>query len=198
MASPCAERQKRVRPSRAHRRYAARNAFRALSERFILPIPGACAHCGLAAQVTKKAWFTQWVSKCLGYIKEASLNGVKNIQMLQIKPDIEDDKTFARQEWPELKRLLEECYKREADEVRLIPFDDIDWAECPSVIRLPEYLKKQVDQDTCVIVASCPGSKMQEVQDVIMQFKQQNKYLQAHLNLAYSQKEGANAWLGTC
>ena len=150
----------------------------------------------MALQVTKKSWFNQWVSKFLGYIKEASLNGVKNIQMLQIKPDIEDDKTFARQEWPELKRLLEECYKREADEVKRIPFSHIDWAEYPDVESLPKYLKKMVDDKTCVIVASCPGSKMQAVEEVIMQFKKDNNALRANLNLAYSQKEGANAWLG--
>ena len=161
-----------------------------------MPTPGVCAHSGLASQVTKKAWFTQWVSKCFGYIKEASLNGVDRVTMLQIKPDVEDEKTFARTEWPELKRLLEECYKREADEVKLIPFSHIDWAEYPDVESLPKYLKKMVDDETCVIVASCPGSKMQAVEEVIMQFKKDNKALRVNLNLAYSQKEGANAWLG--
>lgn len=154
------------------------------------------AQLSVTPSVTEKAWFNQWVSKCLGYIKEASLNGVESVQMLQIKPDVEDEKTFARTEWPELKRLLEECYKREADEVALIPFKRIDWAECPDVDRLPRYLEKQVDEDTCVIVASCPGSKMEVVQQVIMQFKKDHKALRSNLNLAYSQKEGSNAWLG--
>ena len=147
-------------------------------------------------QVTEKAWFNQWVSKVLGCIKEASLNGVESVLLLQIKADVEDETTFARTEWPEFKRLLEEAYTRESDEVKRIPFDAIDWAESPSIERLPKYLEKQVDEDTCVIVASCPGSKMEEVERVIMQFKRDHKALRSNLNLAYSQKEGANAWLG--
>jgi hypothetical protein len=146
--------------------------------------------------VTKKGWFNQWVSKVLGYIKEASINGIENVLLVQIKADIEDEATFARKEWPEFKRVLETAYKKGSDEVKRIPFDKIAWGEFPSVEGLPRYLNKQVDADTCVIVASCPGSKMAGVEQVITDFKKEHKSLRANLNLAYSQKEGANAWLG--
>ena len=66
--------------------------------------------------------------------------------------------------------------------------------------KLAKYIQKNADDTTCVIVASCPGSKMEAVEEVIIAFKKacvgERAGLKANLNLAYSQKEGANAWLG--
>ena len=40
------------------------------------------------------------------------------------------------------------------------------------------------------------AERMKPVQEVIMRFKREHLALQSKLNLAYSQKEGASAWLG--
>ena len=75
--------------------------------------------------MTSKGWFTQWVTKALGYIQSAALDDMETVVLLQVTPEIEDEKTFARTEWPEFLRLLEECYKKDAYEVKNIKFEDI-------------------------------------------------------------------------
>ena len=56
-------------------------------------------------------------------------------------------------------------------------------------------LEKAVDDETCVIVASCPGAKMAEVEPIIVAFKKEHKALKSNVNLGYCQKEGANKFL---
>ena len=70
---------------------------------------------------------------------------------------------------------------------------DTQWV---AVDALTDYFAKMVDDNTCVIVASCPGSKMEAAEGAIVAIKQANPRAGAQVHLAYSQKEGANAWLG--
>ena len=84
------------------------------------------------------------------------------------------------------------------------------------VSKLATYLERTVHDDTCVIVASCPGAKMAEVcrgsplapaarvrilrrltqvEPIITQFKKEHRALKANVQLGYCQKEGANKFL---
>jgi len=96
-------------------------------------------------------------------------------------------------EWAKFKELLEAAYTKELEKMKLIlqlvPFENIDFAECRSVARLSKFLQKQVDEDTSVIVAACPAHKSDEVEQVILDFKEAHKALKANLNLAYPKKE---------
>ena len=76
--------------------------------------------------VTVKTWFNQWVAKIFGIIKSAHLDGMKSMVLLQIQPELDDEKTFARKEWPIFLDLLETAFKEGSDEVQGITWDDIE------------------------------------------------------------------------
>ena len=145
--------------------------------------------------MAKKNWFNQWVSKVLGLVQQASLDDdVESVVLCQVMPGVGEE-TFARKEWPIFFELLEKCYEEQAHEIKRIKFADLQESRVDAT-KLARFLDKTVDDDTVVIVASCPASKMAYVEPVIMKFKRENKALRSNVHLGYSQKEGANKFLG--
>ena len=57
--------------------------------------------------------------------------------------------------------MLKQCYREQAHEIKRIKFADLETAQV-DVSRLAKTLDKRVEDETCVIVASCPGTKMKE------------------------------------
>ena len=145
--------------------------------------------------VAKKNWLNQWVSRVLGLVQQASLDAdVGSVVLCQVMPGVGEG-TFARKEWPIFFELLEKCYEGQAHEIKRIKFADLQESRVDAT-KLARFLDKTVDDDTVVIVASCPASKMAYVEPVIMKFKREKKALRSNVHLGYSQKEGANKFLG--
>ena len=94
---------------------------------------------------------------------------------------------FAKKEWPIFFDLLKQCYKEQAHEIKRIKFEDISTAQT-DISKLAVYLERNVHDDTCVIVASCPGGKMDEVEPMIAQFKRENKALKSNVQLGYCER----------
>jgi len=158
------------------------------------PAPAA-AQPAVPKDVRDRKFYLPWVQKNLGLTANCKLNrDFADIEFFQVQPDAVNDGTYAHKEWV---AFQEDLAKHVREGAKSSEFKGLDFDKQVSFVKRPinqlaDHLAKNAGdpKGKYIIIASCPGNKMDEAEKVLMDFKDKYETREKYALMGWSQKEG--------